>query len=108
MVLLGCELASASDGRINLTGRDLCWPASSPRNAALMMGRLDLGTYPWFLNTPDGVQFQIDFAGPTLNSSGDTVLNGDGVEVGRDGEMVTVFGGYASDEILLVCSIDER
>ncbi len=100
---------SAADGaRINLTGRDLCWPSNEPRMAASMYGRLDLGVYPWYLDTPEGEVFQIDFAGLSLNTTGDAIVDASGNNLGNDGEMVTVFAGYGSDEILLVCAIEER
>ena len=105
--VLAAGCAGADGARINLTGRDLCWP-SGERMAASMYGRLDLGVYPWYLDTPEGEVFQIDFAGIKLNSTADAVVDSNGNTLGKDGELVTVFAGYGSDDILLVCAIDER
>ena len=108
VTLFSAGCATAEGGRINMTGRDLCWPSSERRLATLMRGELDLGVYPWYLKTPEGEDFQIDFAGISLNSTGDAVLDSSGNNLGNDGELVTVFAGYGSDEILLVCAIEER
>jgi hypothetical protein len=108
IIAMACVGCTGGGGRINLTGRDLCWPDSQPRLATLMSGELKLGIYPWYLDTPEGETFQIDFAGPTLNSSADAVLDSNGNNIGNDGEMVTIFGGLDAKGIILVCAIDER
>lgn len=107
-LVLVLEAGCTAGGHINLTGRDLCWPDSAPRLATLMRGDLELGVYPWHLDTPEGEIFQIDFAGLTLNSTADSVLDSSGRNVGNDGESVTIFGGLDENGVIVVCSIEER
>ena len=108
LAVAACSGAAAEGGRINLTGRDLCGPSTENRLAASMMGQLELGPYPWTLMTPEGEPFTLDFRGLTINAGANALVDGSGTTLANEGEMVTVFGGYGSDEILLVCSIDER
>jgi hypothetical protein len=76
--------------------------------ATLMKGRLELGTFPWHLDTPEGEVFDIDLAGMTLNDDATAIEDANGNVVANEGEMVTVFAGFGSDGVLLVCAIDER
>jgi hypothetical protein len=96
-------------GSVNLLGgREKCWDDSQPRMAASFTGRFELGAYPWTLEIPDDEDFQVDFAGLTLNDTATAVEDMSGRTVANEGELVTVFGGYGSDGVFLVCAIEER
>jgi hypothetical protein len=72
-----------------------------------MTGRLELGAFPWHLDT-EGEVFDIDLAGLTLNDTATAVEDASGNVVAKEGEMVTVFAGLGEDGVLLVCDIEER
>jgi hypothetical protein len=105
-IVSACSFAAPE---INLIGgRDKCWSKAEPRMATLMRGRLDLGPYPWALDTPEGEVFDIDFSGPRLDDTKTKLLDASGREIGREGELVTVFGGLGADGVIMVCGIEER
>jgi hypothetical protein len=105
-ILAGCSFAAPS---LNLLGgREKCWSEAEPRLATVMKGRLELGAYPWSLDTPEGEVFGIDFAGPRLDATGTQLLDASGNKIADEGEMVTVFGGLGSDGVIMVCGIEER
>ena len=97
-----------------LGGREKCWAQSDSRAATLMEGRLDLvdGSDRGTLSTSDGTDFDVQFPFMTVRWNGETVpgleLVDDGRTVAFSGETVTVFGGYGSDGVLVVCAIEER
>jgi hypothetical protein len=109
-VLLGATACSAGEPNL-LGGRHKCWSDADPRNAALLEGNLQLGYASSKLATPDGTDFNVEFPFMTVRqglSDDATVLMDGGQVVATQGEYVTVFGGYGSDGIVLVCSIEER
>jgi hypothetical protein len=105
-LLAGCSFAAPS---LNLLGgREKCWSEAEPRLATMMLGKLELGAYPWSLDTPEGEVFAIDFAGPRLDPTGTQLLDASGHEIAREGETVSVFGGLGADGVIMVCGIEER
>src|SRR5688572_8473285 len=109
LLLAAFVCACSVAGSVNLLGgREKCWSDSQPRMATLMNGRLELGTFPWHLDTPEGEIFDIDLAGLTLNDTATSIEDVNGNVLANEGEMVTVFAGLGSDGVLLVCGIEER
>jgi hypothetical protein len=95
-----------------LGGRERCWnDDAEPRQETVMRGTLDLDPVVGSaLDTPEGERFDIDFPVLVVKSvAGDVaVVEPGGATVATDGELVTIFGGLGSDEVIQVCAIEER
>jgi hypothetical protein len=107
-LILAFVIAGCSGSPNLLGGRERCWPEGDTRLATLMKGRLELGAFPWQLDTPEGESFALEFAGPRLDPTATSLVDATGRTVATEGEMVTLFGGLGSDGVIVVCAIEER
>ena len=109
LAVFACAVSGCSLSGGTLGGREKCWPANDPRLPSLWRGILAIDAGGARLDTPEGdviVLLPGTLTTRVNKTGGGELVRGSDV-LERAGENVTLFGGIAGDQTMVVCGLEK-